>query len=224
MPTTSGQAALAELVHSELIDQVMFTPRAEYAFRHPLVQTVAYESQLKTARAQLHRRLAAALDDRNASAADEIAAVIAGHLEAAGDLREAFGWHMRAGNWFTNRDINAARKSWRRRTELADQLPAEESDRRWMRIAPRALLCGSTWRAGGSIADTGFRRAARPVHPTPRIRSRWRWAWPDCCPSWRFAPAFGEAYSSHRNTSSSSIRSASRTSRSGCSIPAIHVK
>jgi hypothetical protein len=25
-----------------------------------------------------------------------------------------------------------------------------------MRIAPRALLCGSTWRAGGSIADTGF--------------------------------------------------------------------
>lgn len=50
-------AALAELVQSELIDQVMFTPRAEFAFRHPLVQTVAYESQLKFARAQRHRRL-----------------------------------------------------------------------------------------------------------------------------------------------------------------------
>ncbi|MGZ4766248.1 MAG: cyclase, partial [Ilumatobacteraceae bacterium] len=25
-----------------------------------------------------------------------------------------------------------------------------------MRIAPRSLLCGSTWRAGGSVADTGF--------------------------------------------------------------------
>ena len=36
----SGQAALAELVHSELIDQVMFSPRTEYAFRHPLVRTV----------------------------------------------------------------------------------------------------------------------------------------------------------------------------------------
>jgi adenylate cyclase len=82
--------------------------------------------------------------------------VIAGHLEAAGDFREAFSWHMRAGNWFTNRDINAARKSWRRAQGLADQLPAGEPDRRWMRIAPRALLCGSTWRAGGSVADTGF--------------------------------------------------------------------
>jgi class 3 adenylate cyclase len=151
-----GHAALAELVRSELIDQVMFTPRAEYAFCHPLVRTVAYESQLKTARAQLHRRLAAALEERNATAADEIAAVIAAHLEAAGDIHEAFSWHMRAGTWFTNRDINAARTSWRRAQGLADQLPSEDTDRRWMRIAPRALLCGSTWRAGGSVADTGF--------------------------------------------------------------------
>jgi class 3 adenylate cyclase len=152
----SGHAVLAELVRSELIDQVVFTPRAEYAFRHPLVKAVAYDSQLKTARAQLHRRLAAALEDRNATAADEIAAVIAAHLEAAGDIREAFSWHMKAGTWFTNRDINAARTSWRRARELADQLPADDTHRRWMRIAPRALLCGSTWRAGGSIADTGF--------------------------------------------------------------------
>ena len=152
----AGRAELAELVHSELIDQVMFTPRAEYAFRHPLVRTVAYESQLKTARAQLHRRLAAALESRNAAAADEIAGVIAGHLEAAGDARGAFGWHMRAGNWFTNRDINAARSSWQHARELADKLSAEDPDRRWMRIVPRALLCGSTWRAGGSLADTGF--------------------------------------------------------------------
>jgi adenylate cyclase len=152
----SGHAALAELVHSELIDQVMFTPRAEYAFRHPLVQTVAYESQLKPARAQLHRCLAAAIERSNAAAPDENAALIAAHLEAAGDLREAFGWHMRAGTWFTNRDINAARISWQRARQLADQLPADEPNRSSMRVAPRALLCGSTWRAGGSVADTGF--------------------------------------------------------------------
>jgi hypothetical protein len=82
--------------------------------------------------------------------------VIAAHLEAAGDLREAFGWHMRAGTWFTNRDIGAARTSWQRARQLADQLPADEPNRNTMRIAPRALLCGSTWRAGGTIADTGF--------------------------------------------------------------------
>jgi len=152
----SGQTALAELVHSELIDQVMFTPRAEYAFRHPLVQTVAYESQLKPARAQLHRRLAAAIQRSSGAVTDESAALIASHLEAAGDLREAFGWHMRAGTWFTNRDINAARTSWQRARQLADQLPADEPNSTSMRVAPRALLCGSTWRAGGSVADTGF--------------------------------------------------------------------
>ena len=44
--------ALDELVKAELIDQVRFTPRAEYAFRHPLIRAVAYESQLKSDRAQ----------------------------------------------------------------------------------------------------------------------------------------------------------------------------
>ena len=43
--------ALDELVKAELIDQVRFTPRAEYAFRHPLIRAVAYESQLKSDRA-----------------------------------------------------------------------------------------------------------------------------------------------------------------------------
>ena len=35
-----------ELVHVKLVDQVRFTPSAEYAFHHPLIRTVAYESQL----------------------------------------------------------------------------------------------------------------------------------------------------------------------------------
>ena len=42
----------APLIEAELIDQVRFTPRAEYAFRHPLIRTVAYESQLKSERAR----------------------------------------------------------------------------------------------------------------------------------------------------------------------------
>ena len=87
-----------ELLGAELIDQVRFTPSAEYAFRHPLIRAVAYESQLKSDRAQLHRRLAAAIEARDPAAADENAALIAEHLEAAGDLHAAYGWHMRAGN------------------------------------------------------------------------------------------------------------------------------
>ena len=49
-----------ELLTEELIDRVGFTPGNEYAFRHPLIRAVAYGSQLKSDRAEVHRRLAAA--------------------------------------------------------------------------------------------------------------------------------------------------------------------
>ena len=56
-----GEAELGELIAAELVDQVRFTPHAEYAFHHPLIRTVAYETQLKSDRVELHRRLANAI-------------------------------------------------------------------------------------------------------------------------------------------------------------------
>ena len=122
---------------------MVFTPRAEYAFRHPLIRTVAYEAQLKSDRAQLHRGLAAAIEAREPESADQNAALIAEHLEAAGDLHAAYGWHMRAATWATNRDIAAARLSWERAIKIADALPADDPNRAAMRIAPRTMLCGT---------------------------------------------------------------------------------
>ena len=116
-------AVLDELLGAELIDQVRFTPSAEYAFRHPLIRAVAYESQLKSDRAQWHRRLAAAIQERDPGSVEENAALIAEHLEAAGELHAAYGWHMRAGAWSTNRDLDAARLSWERARRIADALP-----------------------------------------------------------------------------------------------------
>ena len=141
---------------AELIDQVRFTPGAEYAFRHPLIRTVAYESQLISDRADLHRRLAGAIEQRDPDSADENAALIAEHLAAAGDLHAAFGWHMRAGGWSTDRDIRGAKTNWQRAGQIADRLPADDPNRLGMRIAPRALLCANAWRIGGSVPDTEF--------------------------------------------------------------------
>lgn len=155
-PEGEVRGALAELVHGELIDQVLFSPRAEYVLRHPLVRAVAYESQLRGHRAKLHRRLAVAIESRNPAAAEENSTLIASHLESAGDLREAFGWHMRAGTWWSNRDIGAARASWSRAKDIADSMPMDEPDRALLRSVPRSLLCGSAWRAGGTLADTGL--------------------------------------------------------------------
>jgi adenylate cyclase len=145
-----------DLVAAQLIDQVKFTQQPEYVFHHPLIRAVAYEAQLKSDRVQLHRRLATAIQERDPESADENAALIAEHLEAAGDLHGAYSWHMRAGAWSTNRDITAARISWQRARQVADRLPADDPDSASMIITPRTLLCGSTWRVGGSVADTGF--------------------------------------------------------------------
>ena len=136
-------AVFDELLGAELIDQVRFTPSAEYAFRHPLIRAVAYESQLKSDRAQWHRRLAAAIQERAPGSVEENAALIAEHLEAAGELRAAYGWHMRAAAWSTNRDIDAARLSWERARRIADALPDDDPDQLSMRIAPRTMLCAT---------------------------------------------------------------------------------
>src|SRR6202453_1183267 len=149
-------STLPELVHAEVVGQLTFTPTAQYAFRQPLIRAVAYQSQLKAERTTLHRRLAAALAERDPTSADENAALIAEHLEAAADLQAAFGWHMRAGTWLQRRDIRAARMSWQRARQVADQLPSDEAGRAAMQIAPRTLLCLSAWRVGDSVTDGGF--------------------------------------------------------------------
>jgi len=84
-------------------------------------------------------------DDAGGVAAEENAALIAEHQEAAGDLHAAYGWHMRAATWATNRDIGAARLSWERAQKIADALPADDPGRAAMRIAPRTVLCGTAF-------------------------------------------------------------------------------
>jgi adenylate cyclase len=68
---------------------------------------------------------------------------------------------MRAGTWLTFRDFKAARQSWQRASQVADQLPAEGPGREAMRIAPRALLCASSFRVAGAIDEFGFEELCR---------------------------------------------------------------
>jgi adenylate cyclase len=150
------EPVLDGLRNAELVDQVRFTPYAEYAFRHPLIQAVAYESQLKSARAQLHKRLASAIEAADQSTSDENAALIAQHLEAAGDLRDAYGWYMRAGAWSVNRNVAAARLSWERAQSAADSLPADEPGQLALRIAPRTMLYATAWRGTPQYVSNRF--------------------------------------------------------------------
>jgi adenylate cyclase len=148
------EPVVADLVAAQLIDQVSFTRHPEFVFRHPMIRSVAYESQLRVDRAGLHRRLAAAIEERGS--VDENAALIAEHLEAAGDFHGAYRCRMRAATWSQGRDIRAARLNWERARSAAEALPDSDPDRTAMCIAPRTQLCATTWRVGGSALDNGF--------------------------------------------------------------------
>ncbi|HTI77616.1 MAG TPA: adenylate/guanylate cyclase domain-containing protein [Mycobacterium sp.] len=147
---------LAELVSAELIDQTEFVPQQRFCFRHPLVRAVAYESQLSSARVQAHSRLAAAIESRDPATADENAALIASHLEAAGKLTAAYQWHMRAADWLRSRDLAAARAQWEHARLIADRLADDEGDVVAMRIAPRTMLISTTFFVGDA-ADSDER-------------------------------------------------------------------
>jgi adenylate cyclase len=150
------EPVVGDLVAAQLIDQVSFSVQAKYVFLHPLIRSVAYESQLKSDRARMHRCVAEAIESGDPASADENAALIAEHLEAAGDLHAASSWHMRAGAWLTHRDLTAARASWQRARLVADRLADADPQRAAMRIAPRTMLCATAFMAGGSMADTGY--------------------------------------------------------------------
>ena len=170
------EPAVADLLATQLIDQVSFTRQPAYVFHHPLVRTVAYESQLESDRAELHRRVAAVIESREPAAAEENAALIAEHLEAAGDLHAAYGWHMRAATWATNRDITAARLSWGRAQAIADALPAEDANRPAMRIAPRTMLCGTAYESMNMWPVTALMSCG--IYAPPLVtRSHWLSQW-----------------------------------------------
>jgi hypothetical protein len=181
----------------------------EYVFHHPVIRAVAYESQLKSDRARLHRGLAALIEAQDSTLADESAALIAGHLEAAGDLHAAYGWHMRAATWATNRDIAAARLSWERAQSIADALPTEDVNRTSMRIAPRTMLCGTAWRVHTHVAGARFdelRQLCALVGDKPSLaiamaglvmdhahQGRMREASPLASEAWALAESVGDA-------------------------------
>ena len=147
---------LGPLIEAKLIDQIAIGDEVEYAFHHPLTQQVAYESQLKSARSDLHRRAAAIMQQAAAATTGEGAAMIATQLRAAGELRQSYDWYMRAATAYGTRDIRAARRSWELARSVARRLPVDDPDRIGMQIAPQSMLCGSAFQVGGTPDETGF--------------------------------------------------------------------
>jgi class 3 adenylate cyclase/tetratricopeptide (TPR) repeat protein len=130
-------AALHALTSAEFLYQEALYPQAEYAFKHPLTQEVAYRSQLAQQRASVHAAVARALVELGSGKLDEHAALLAYHWENAGEAREAATWHRRAAEWAGMNNSAEALRHWQRVRQLLDTLPETSQN-----LAERAVACG----------------------------------------------------------------------------------
>ena len=110
LPVAELIEALRALVAGEFIDEVGGSAE-EFVFRYPVVQEVAYRSQLAERRARIHRGVAEALESQGRAEAQ--AAVIAQHWVLAGDLRRGAQWHARAARGIAREDPAAAARHWK---------------------------------------------------------------------------------------------------------------
>jgi class 3 adenylate cyclase len=132
-------AALDALTSAEFIYPEALYPAAEYAFKHPLTQEVAYRSQLGKRRARVHAAVARAIEELEATKLGERAALLAYHWDQAGVVPEATKWHRRAAEWVGLNNSPEALRHWDRVRDLLDTLP-ETPENLAARAAVRAQI------------------------------------------------------------------------------------
>jgi class 3 adenylate cyclase/predicted ATPase len=96
-PETELQAALDQLVASELVFRRGTPPDATYSFKHALVQDAAYGTLLKSRRQHLHARIAEVLEEQFPEQADAQPELLAHHCAQAGFVEQAVDYWYKAG-------------------------------------------------------------------------------------------------------------------------------
>jgi class 3 adenylate cyclase/tetratricopeptide (TPR) repeat protein len=138
---------LCELIEAGFLFESELYPERVFAFRHPLTREVAYGSQLAAQRASTHAATARALIELNPDRQDELAALIAHHMEEGGEIREAARWSARAAYWTGSSRPHDAQRLWRQVMELAEELEQDEETMA-LAIASRLLQLQFAWRLG----------------------------------------------------------------------------
>jgi len=97
LPEEELQASLARLVTSELVLQRGTPPNAVYNFKHALVQDAAHGSLLRSARRQLHARIAETLDTQSSEVMENQPELLAQHYTEAGLIEKSVDYWDKAG-------------------------------------------------------------------------------------------------------------------------------
>jgi class 3 adenylate cyclase len=158
---------LGILRRHELVHETRFFPDAEYAFKHALVQEVAYEGLLGRRRRELHLAVARAIEEMEATRLPEVLDVLAHHFSAAEERRKAVEYLSRAGDRaaavFANRE---ARDRYERALALVDEADLA------LRAQLLSRLVDSQFYGDGDDPETLLNRARAALELCTRLGDR----------------------------------------------------
>lgn len=169
LPEGKLRAVLDELTGSELVFRRGVPPEAVYTFKHALVQEAAYDSLLKSRRAQLHALLVDALEMTFPDQVANQPEAIARHATAAGATEKAVSYWlaaaMKAHERFANAEaIGHARKG----LEVLQGLPEGQARDR-LELLLQTFLGQSMSNANGYGAPEVWQPYARAQELCDRV-------------------------------------------------------
>jgi adenylate cyclase len=144
--------ALSRLTAAGLVYETGSAREGVYAFKHPMVQDVAYRSLLSERRRNLHSSVAIELEKTLPDAAGAQAGFIAYHWEEAGNAMQAASWNTKAAAWHGTRDPAQALDAWKRVRQLLQGLPLEGAAKYPLLLATGQIV-NFAWRAGITASD-----------------------------------------------------------------------
>ncbi len=171
LPNDELLEAISHLRQAELLYDLPPFDQGLLAFRHPLIQEVAYAMQLRSQLVALHAAVAKAIESFDWGQLDEFAGLLAYHYEAAGQTLEAVGHLQRAARWIGKTNSAEALKTWKKvRALLQDQPQSVHSDR--LRALASGQILNFAWREGMSADEVKpyaeealkYARTSDPAH------------------------------------------------------------
>jgi class 3 adenylate cyclase/predicted ATPase len=168
--------SLEQLVRSELVFSRGVPPRAEYIFKHALVQDAAYSTLLRSRRQELHARIAVVLQCEH----DVAPEMLAHHYGESGDAAKAARYWLKAGRLALRRSANTeAITHLTKGLEALNVLP--ESAERSRRELELQLALGPTLSAtrgwSSPEAERAYRRAEELAQGLGADRERFDAVW-----------------------------------------------
>jgi class 3 adenylate cyclase/tetratricopeptide (TPR) repeat protein len=148
----AARPLLRRLRAAELIQPRQTAMGESFAFRHPLIQEVAYAMQLRSTRTSLHAAVAQAIEGQEWGKRDEFAGLLAHHYEAAGHMVAAAMHLQRSARWVGRTNSGRALADWKKiRTMMRDQPRSKENDE--LRALAGGQLLTFGWREGMLVEE-----------------------------------------------------------------------